>query len=224
MKKLALLLDRFDRDVLDRTTGVPVPAPRIRVAGQTWQEQFMAMQLAQAAASEGAKPEAAIRWEESDERAALREVHPGVLGRLDGDVGSSSWPKEGLLRRATEGLVSGTVERVSGASGWFENRVIGRTENVFGRLTEAAADISGWFEKRVIGRVEEMFSSLTELAASVSASVENVVFQKGVQGGVPIIGHLLGRVLTRTEEVLGHPLVIGLIFLISIIALLVGAL
>ncbi|MCA1573054.1 MAG: hypothetical protein LC770_00625 [Acidobacteria bacterium] len=69
-----------------------------------------------------------------------------------------------------------------------------------------------------------MFSSLTELAAAVSAGVENLVFQKGVQGGVPIVGHLLGRVLTRTEELLGHPLVIGLIFLFSIIALLAVAL
>jgi len=244
--KLALLLDRFDREVLERTTGVPVPAPRIRGVGQTWQEQFMAMQTAASA-----EAEVATRWEESDERAALDEVPSTLLGRLAarGSV-TSNWIETTVLRRAAGGLAGGTVGMISGVSdrfekqvigsteslfgklmdlaagvsGWFEKRVIGRTENLFGRLTELAAGISGWFEKRVIGRVEDMSSSLTELAAAVSAGVEDLVFQKGVQGGIPIAGQLLGRVLTRTEELLGHPLVIGLIFLFSIIALLVGAL
>jgi len=192
--KLALLLDRFDREMLDRTTGVPVPAPRIRGVGQTWQEQFMAMQTAASA-----EAEVATRWEESDERAALDEVPSTVLGRLAarGSV-TSNWIETTVLRRAAGGLAGGTVGMISGASGWFEKRVIGSAENLFGKLTE--------------------------LAAGISAGVENLVFQKGIQGGIPIAGQLLGRVLTRTEELLGHPLVIGLIFLFSIIALLVGAL
>ena len=225
MSKLALLLDRFDREVLDRTTGVPVPAPRIRVAGQTWQEQFMAMQSAQAAASAGTKRDAAIRWEESDERAALDEVPSTLLGRLAarGSV-TSNWIETTVLRRAAGGLAGGTVGMISGVSDRFEKQVIGSTESLFGKLMDLAAGVSGWFEKQVIGRVENLFGSLTELAAAVSAGVENLVFQKGVQGGIPIAGQLLGRVLTRTEELLGHPLVIGLIFLFSIIALLVGAL
>jgi NADH-quinone oxidoreductase subunit L len=223
--KLALLLDRFDREVIDRTTGVPAPAPLIRVAGQTWQEQFIAMQSAQAAASEGAKHEVATRWEESDERAALAAAQAQVLGRVPaaGFV-ASRWVEQESVG-GTENLFGRLMELAAGISGWFEQRVIGGvTENLFGRLTELAAGISGWFEQRVIGGVEDMFSRLTELAAAVSARVENLVFQKGVHGGVPAAGQLLGRVLTRTEDLLGNPLVIGLIFLFSIIALLVGAL
>ena len=248
--KLALLLDRFDREVLDRITGVPVPAPRIRLAGQTWQEQFITMQSAQAAAAEGVKGKAAIRWEESDERAALGEAPSAALGRLAEGGVSSHWIRRGLLRRAggglargpvgmmsgasdwvekqgigrTESIVGNLIELAAGVSGWFEKRVIGSTENLFGKLTELAADISGWFEKQVVGRAENMFGSLTELAAAVSAGVENVVFQKGIEGGIPMAGQWLGRLLTRTEALLGHPLVVALIFLLSIIALLLGAL
>jgi len=185
----------------------------------------MAMQSAQAAASAGTKRDAAIRWEESDERAALGEVPSDALGRL-ADRGSvtSNWIETTVLRRAAGGLAGGIVGMMSGVSDRFEKQVIGSTESLFGKLMDLAAGVSGWFEKQVIGRVENLFGSLTELAAAVSAGVENLVFQKGVQGGIPIAGQLLGRVLTRTEELLGHPLVIGLIFLFSIIALLVGAL
>ena len=183
------------------------------------------MQLAQAAASAGANGKAATRWELSDERAALGEAPADVLGRLAVSAAvTSDWIERGLLRQTTGGLAGGTLGMMSGASGWFEKRVIGSTENLFGRLTQLASEISAWFEKHLVGRVEDMFSSLTKVTAAVSAGVENIVFQKGVQRGFPIAGHLLGRVLTRTEEILGHPLVIGLIFLFSIIALLVGAL
>jgi hypothetical protein len=232
--RLALLLDRFDQKVLEPITGVPVPAPRMRLAGQTWQEQFRAMQPAEAVAPTA---KAAVRWEASDERAAFGVAPAGLA-------------KKGFLRRATEGLATGTVGKISGAagwfekqnigrtesvfgsliefassvSGWFEKRVIGSTENLFGKLTELAADISGWFEKQVVGRAENMFGSLTELAAAMSAGVENVVFQKGIEGGIPMAGEWLGRLLTRTEALLGHPLVVALIFLLSIIALLLGAL
>ncbi|MCA1603581.1 MAG: hypothetical protein LC776_18710, partial [Acidobacteria bacterium] len=185
ISKLALLLDRFDREVLDRTTGVPVPAPRIRVAGQTWQEQFMAMQSAQAAASEGAKREAAIRWEESDERAALGEVPSDVLGRLAGDAVTSNWMRRGLLRRAAGGLPSGTVGMMSGASSWFEKQGIGRTQSVFGNLIELVAGVSGWFEKRLIGRTENLFGNLIELVAGVSGWFEK-------------------RVIGRTENLFGR--------------------
>ncbi|MBA2435990.1 MAG: NADH-quinone oxidoreductase subunit L [Chthoniobacterales bacterium] len=247
--KLARLLDRFDLQVIDRLTGgVPAAAPRIRAIGQTWQEQFLAMQAAEAAAPAGAPGRAATRWEESDERAALAAAQAQVLGRVPaaGFV-ASRWM---ALRRITGGLAggsgevvsraSGWVEQeavggtenlfgrllnlVSGASAWFERRVIGSTEKLFGRGTELASTISGWFEKRIIGRVEDLFGSVTELAAAISHGVESFVFQKGVQGGIPITGEWIGRVLTRTEDFLGHPLVIALIFFLSIIALLAGVL
>jgi len=232
--RLALLLDRFDQKVLEPITGVPVPAPRIRLPGQTWQEQFRAIQPAEAVAPAA---KATVRWEESDERAAFGEVPAGLakkgfLRRATGGLargpvgmmsGASDWvEKQGIGR--TESIVGNLIELAAGVSGWFEKRVIGSTENLFGKLTELAADISGWFEKQVVGRAENMFGSLTELAAAVSAGVENVVFQKGIEGGIPMAGQWLGRLLTRTEALLGHPLVVALIFLLSIIALLLGAL
>ena len=180
----------------------------------------MAMQTAASA-----EAEVATRWEESDERAALDEVPSTVLGRLAarGSV-TSNWIETTVLRRAAGGLAGGTVGMMSRVSDRFEKQVIGSTESLFGKLMDLAAGVSGWFEKRVIGSAENLFGKLTELAAGISAGVETLVFQKGIQGGIPIAGQLLGRVLTRTEELLGHPLVIGLIFLFSIIALLVGAL
>lgn len=245
--KLARLLDRFDLEVIDRLTGgVPAPAPPIRAIGQTWQEQFLAMQSAEAAAPAGAP--AAARWEESDERAALAAAQAQVLGRVPaaGFV-ASRWM---VLRRVTGGLAGGQGDRmsrafgwmekegiggtenlfgrllnlVSGLSEWFEKRIIGSTEKLFGRGTELVSAISGGFEKQVIGRVENLFGSVTELAAAISHGVESLVFQRGIQGGIPITGEWLGRVLTRTEDFLGHPLVIALIFFLSIIALLAGAL
>jgi NADH-quinone oxidoreductase subunit L len=220
IRRLGVLLDRFDREVLARTAGLPPPAPRIRAAGQTWQEQFMAMQSAEAAAPTG-RP-SAVRWEESDEQAALAAAQAQMLGKVPGAGFVAS--RMIVLRRLTEGVASGSSEMLSRSSGRGEEEAVGGTENFFDRLLDLLSGASAWFEQRVIGRVEDLFGSVTEWAAAISHGVETLVFQKGVQGGVPVAGQLLGRFLTRTEELLGNPLVIGLIFLFSIIALLVGAL
>ena len=244
--KLARLLERVDL-VIDRLAGgAPAPTPPIRAAGQTWQEQFLAMQSVEAGAPAGAP--AAMRWEESDERAALAAAQAQALGRVPGGgfvaarlvalrritgglasgsgevlARSSGWVgKEGVA--STENLFGRVLNLISTASAWFETRVIGSTEKLVGRGAAVASAFSGGFEKQIIGRAENLAGALTELAAAFSAGLERLVFQKGVQGGIPVIGAWFGRLLTRTEDFLGHPLVIALIFFLSIIALLAGAL
>ncbi len=64
---------------------------------------------------------------------------------------------------------------------------------------------------------------LTELLVRFSAWVEKITFT-GVHVGVPQAGGVLGRTLTRTEEIIGRPAVIGSIFIVSIIALLIRTL
>jgi len=42
--------------------------------------------------------------------------------------------------------------------------------------------------------------------------------------GVPKASHGIGRILSRTEEILGRPIVIGSILLLSLVAVMVSAL
>jgi len=85
------------------------------------------------------------------------------------------------------------------------------------------ASISTWVERGIIVGAERLVAWLTEAIADLSARAERLIFHTGVNVGVPWAGSLLGRVLTRTEEALGRPLVIGSILLVSLVALMVRA-
>ncbi len=244
-KKLGRLLDRVDTEVIDRATGVPAPASRLHIATETWEEQRLVSQVVEAAESAG---EPASTWEEEErgERAALGEA-PGVLGWMTKTSGgTSTWvEREGIgrapgilgwLTRVSgdtaswverEGVgrapgILGWLTRVSGDTLSWVERGVGRAPSVLGGLTQLSGNISTWVE-RTVDRMPDAVDWLTELVARFSAWVEKLTFS-GVHVGVPQAGGLLGRALTRTEETIGRPLVIGSLLIVSLAALLIRTL
>ncbi|MBA3428726.1 MAG: hypothetical protein H0U07_09170, partial [Actinobacteria bacterium] len=115
------------------------------------------------------------------------------------------------------------LESVSAVFARVERDVIRRaTGDLAGGLVHVLARFTGWIETAFVGRGERVVDRLGQAFVHVSASVERRVFQEGIHLGVPRAGDVLGRVLTRTEERLGHPAVIGSILFVALLALLVG--
>jgi len=121
------------------------------------------------------------------------------------------------------GIASWLLQHVSDFFGGIERNVIRRaTGSVAGWLVERVGNISGWIERAVIGGAENLIDGLSRAFVNLSATVERLVFQEGVHIGVPRFGDTLGRLLTTTEERLGHPAVVGSILGVSLLALVVG--
>ena len=218
-KKLGHLLDRVDTEVIDRATGVPAPASRLHIARETWEEQRLISQAMEAAEPAG-EPTSTWEEEEREERAALGEA-PGVLGWMTKTSGNtSSWVEREGIGRAPG--ILGWLTRVSGnTSSWVE-RGVGRAPGVLGSLTQLSGNISTWVE-RTVDRMPDVVDWLTELVARFSAWVENITFS-GVHVSVPQAGGLLGRALTRTEQTIGRPVVVGSLLVVSLAALLIRSL
>ena len=124
---------------------------------------------------------------------------------------------------AGSGLAARLLESVSAVFERVERDVIRRaTGGLAGGLVHLLARLTGWIETAFVGRGERVLDRLGQAFVHVSASVERRVFQEGIHLGVPRAGDVLGRVLTRTEERLGHPAVIGSILFVALLALLVG--
>jgi len=198
--KLGRLLDRLDTGLIDRATGIPAPPSRIHTAVETWEEQRLASQAVGAVGPAGELTALPSTWEEEEER----EEKAGVVGGATG--------------------VLGWLTKTSGdTTGWVEREGIGHVTGAVGWLTGVFASISTWVEREIIVGAERLVAWLTEAIAALSARAERLIFHTGVNVGVPWAGSLLGRVLTRTEEALGRPLVIGSILLVSLVALMVRA-
>jgi NADH-quinone oxidoreductase subunit L len=141
----------------------------------------------------------------------------------DGHAGEQAVTPPGGTAGGAAGISDGLLEHVSGFLGRFERDVIRRaTGNVAGRLVELIANVSGWVERIVVDGAENLIGRLSRASVNVSATLERSVFQEGIHTGVPRVGRVLGRVLTTTEERLGHPAVVGSILLVSLAALVVG--
>ena len=124
---------------------------------------------------------------------------------------------------AASGIAARLLESVSAGFARVERDVIRRaTGGLAGGLVNLLARLTGWIETAFVGRGERVVDRLGQAFVHVSASVERRVFQEGIHLGVPRAGDVLGRVLTRTEERLGHPVVIGSILAVSLLALIVG--
>jgi len=196
--RLGHLLDRLDTGLIDRATGLPTAEPLIPSAAVIWEEQRRASALTTPASA----------WKvETEDREKEREGRVAVAG------GASAG---GVLGRLTG--VSGNV------SGWVEREGIGRASGAIGWLTALIAAVATSIERGVIDRAERVTVWLGEATARISAQAEGRIFQTGIHVGVPRASHGLGRVLTRTEEILGRPAVIGSILLLSLIGVLVNAL
>jgi len=218
--KLGHLLDRLDTGLIDRATGLPASPRRLHSAVATWEEQRLAGQVA------GAQTTPASTWEEKEreDRAAGIGEARGVLGwltRMSADT--SGWVEREGIGHAS-GLF-GQLTRISGdLTGWVERQGIGRVSGAIGWLTAAIAGISAAIERGIIDRAERIVVWLTETTAHFSDRIEDRVFRAGIHVGVPRASHGLGRVLTRTEDFLGQPGVIGSIALVALIAVMVAAL
>jgi hypothetical protein len=219
--RLGRLLERLDTGIIDRATGVPAAPSRVDTAVRTWEEQRLASQVVGAVGPAGERTAAASTWEERGEEADEATGVLGWLTRVSGDT-------TGWVEREGIGQVTGAVGRLTklsgDAAGWVEREGIGRVSGALGWSTRVSGDIAGWVERGIIGRAERFLVWLNETIAGLSSQTERHVFHTGVHVGVPRITHGLGRILNRTEETLGRPLVIGSILLIAVLSVMVGTL
>jgi NADH-quinone oxidoreductase subunit L len=218
--RLGHLLDRIDTGVIDRATGLPTSPRRLHSAVATWEEQRLAGQASDAPATP------ATTWDEEE-----REGRPAGVGEARGVLGwltRMSADTSGWVEREGIGHASGLfgqLTRVSGnVTGWVERQGIGRVSGGVGWITAAIAGISASIERGIVDRAERVVVWLTETIAHLSERFEDRVFRSGVHVGVPQASHGVGRVLTRAEDFLGQPVVIGTIALIALIAVMVAAL
>ncbi len=212
-KKLGHLLERVDAAVIDRATGVQAPAGRIQTARETWEEQRLI--------SQATEPTSTWEEEEREEKAALAGGAPGILGvltRMSGDA--SGWVEREGVGRAPG--VFGWLTRVSGDASGFVERGVRRAPGILGWLTGLSGSVSTRIEKG-IDRAPDILERMTEALVTVSAWVEKVTFT-GVHVSMPQAGGMLGRAMTRTEEVIGRPVVIGAVIMVSLAAVLIGTL
>jgi len=242
-KRLGRFFERVDTELIDRATGVPAPASRLHVARETWEEQRLISQAAEAA-EPATGPVPTWEEEEREERAAL--VGKGAFGWLTRVSGDTSSQVERGLDRAPG--VLGWLTRVSGdISTRVEREGIGRAPGLLGWLTRASGDASGWMERSIarapgflgwltlvsgristrvergVDRMPDVADWLTELLVRFSAWVEKITFT-GVHVSMPRAGGTLGRAMTRTEEIIGRPVVTGSILIVSLAALLIKTL
>jgi NADH-quinone oxidoreductase subunit L len=211
-KKLGRLLERVDTAFIDRATGVEAPAGRVQTARETWEEQRLI--------SPAVEPTSTWDEEEKKEKAALGGA-AGVLGALTrAGGGASDWvEREGVSR--APGIL-GALTRVGGGASDFVERGIRRAPGLLGWLTGLSGNISNSIE-RSIDRVPDMLERMTEGVVSLSAWVEKATFT-GVHVSMPQASGALGRAMTKTEEVIGRPVVIGGIIIVSLSAILIRAL
>ncbi len=219
--RLGHVLDRMDSGLIDRAIGHPTSPRRVHSAVATWEAQRLAGQAS------GALEQPTSSWEEEEERegraTGMGEAR-GVLGWLTRvSTDSSSWVERAGIGHASG--VFGHLTKLSGdLTGWVEREGVGRVSGAIGWLTAAIAGVATLIERGVVDRAERVVVWLTETTAHLSDRMERLVFHTGLHVGVPRAGHGMGRILTRTEEILGRPVVIGAILLVSLIGVLVSAL
>ena len=111
---------------------------------------------------------------------------------------------------------------MGGGASDFVERGIRRAPGLLGWLTGLSGNISNSIE-RSIDRVPDMLERMTEGVVSLSAWVEKATFT-GVHVSMPQASGALGRAMTKTEEIIGRPVVIGGIIIVSLSAILIRAL
>jgi len=143
-------------------------------------------------------------------------------------IPAASWEVEQPEVRAAgmgegRGALGWLTKLSADTSGWVEREGIGHVSGGVGWLTGAISAMATTIERRLIDRGERVVVWLTDVTADLSAHTERLLFQTGIHVGVPRAGHGFGRILTRTEEILGRPAVIGSILIVSIIGVVAKA-
>lgn len=219
--RLGRLLDRIDSEVIDRAVGAPAVRRTAHVATPTWEEQRLATRVSGAAVPVGdlSPLEATWRKEEQEERAAAAGDAGGAIGWA---ASATGWVEREGVGRASGvfGWLTGTS---ADAGGWIEREGIGRVSGALDWLAGLAGNVTAWVERSIVNRGEDLVGSLTHGIAVLAVRVERSVFHIGVHVGVPQATGRVGRVLNATEGVLGKPMVIGGLVLLSFAVVLLVA-
>lgn len=146
-----------------------------------------------------------------------------ALGAATLDGGATGWVERAGIEQASG--VFGRLTRVSAdTSGWIEREGVGHVSGALGWLTGLFANVSAWVERAIINRGEDLVATLTHASAGLSHRLERSVFHTGIHVGVPQASGRVGRFLNTTEEILGRPVVIGSLVVLSFVALLLTTL
>ena len=132
----------------------------------------------------------------------------GVPGML-GSAAMSGAPPDSRPSRG--GLLPWLTEASARSTGQVEKHVISASGGVMGALTASASRSSALFEKDIISQGQGLIGIATDGAAVISGWVERNVFEVGINSGVSQTGGALGATLYRIEEILGRPVVVGLV-------------
>ena len=215
--RLGKLLDRFDARVIDRIVGAPVTVGRIDSARATWETRFLAARAAGIAGALGSVGTTARAGTSPGQTA--ESGSGGLLSWLTAASAQGSGPAEA---QHGMGLAATLTSYASQSSARIERDVIAKGQGLFGAATEFASRSSALFEKDVIAQGQGLIGVATDGAAAISGWVEYNLFDVGIHEGVSQTGGTLGAFLYEIEELLGHPLVVGTLFLAAIFGLLWG--
>jgi NADH-quinone oxidoreductase subunit L len=143
----------------------------------------------------------------------------GIAGIL-GSAATSAGAPETKPRRG--GLLPWLTEASARSSGQVETHVIAAGSGVVGALTATASRSSALFEKDIIAQGQGLIGIATDGAAVISGWVERNVFEVGINSGVSQTGGVLGATLYRIEEMLGKPIVVGILVSLAVFGLFWG--
>jgi len=216
---LGRALERFDMAVLDRPAPPPAPAtgPGVSLSA-TWEARFAALRSRQTGATALAEAPEPLDWLP----AATGAVHSGQ----DHPRGAVARMGATARRASDTGGVFGTVaDVIAGLVERIERAVFQRpadTGGVFGAVANAFAGLAERIERAAFQPIDTGALKLTGIIAGITDAVERAVFQSGVERGLESAGASAQRLLLAIERRLGHPMVIGSILALALLALIVG--
>ncbi|MBA2633301.1 MAG: NADH-quinone oxidoreductase subunit L [Chloroflexi bacterium] len=217
---LGRALERFDIAALDRPTPPPAPATEPGVPlPATWEARFLALRTSPTGATALAEAPERLDWLPAAGGAAVHsgQDHPHVAVRRMGAAARRASDAGGVFGAVAD-AIAGLVERI-------ERAVFQRpadTGGVFGAVANAFADLAERTERVVFQPIDTGALKLTGIIAGITDAVERAVFQSGVERGLESAGASAQRLLLAIERRLGHPMVIGGILALALLALIVG--
>ena len=135
-------------------------------------------------------------------------------------IPATSWKDDTDI--ASAGVAGWSTSSASALAGWTEKQVVGRATGAAGWATEIASRVAGWAERDLVGRATGLVGGLTSFVAGLTSAIERHVFGTAVNDGVPQTSRLLGRIMNGVEEVIGRPVVMGVILTIAVLVVLLG--
>ncbi|MFN2390130.1 MAG: NADH-quinone oxidoreductase subunit L [Actinomycetota bacterium] len=178
--RAGIVIDRFDRRVLDPLTGAFLPETRPAPA-QSWETRLRA-HLADHPRPDRAAPE--LQW---------------LFAPAPGEAAAPSPGPVAQMRRGVRAMAGGA-----------ENAVASPSAGLYGSVTTALATFTGAVERAVFQHgVESVLERFTRVLAGITETAERAVFQLGPERVVGGAGSGLRRSFLRLESLLARPMVAG---------------